>query len=66
MIIFIKYIILILSYSCLFAVMLSLIIHYYVVFSSNKYIWIYSKISTVKQIIEKNNYKNKVLENIEK
>ena len=40
--------------------MLSLIIHYYSDFSPNKYVWMCSKILTVKQIVENNNYKNKV------
>ena len=51
-------ILILLCYICVFGVMLSLIIHYYSDFSPNKYVWMCSKILTVKQIVENNNYKN--------
>jgi len=48
-------ILILLCYICVFGVMLSLIIHYYSDFSANKYVWMCSKILTVKQIVENNN-----------
>ena len=40
--------------------MIALIVHYYSDFSSNKYIWMCSKILVVQKIVENNNYNNKV------
>jgi len=60
MILLIKYILLLLCYICVFGVMIALIVHYYSDFSSNKYIWMCSKILVVQKIVENNNYNNKV------
>ena len=54
-----RYILILLCYICAFGVMLSLIIHYYSDFSPNKYVWMCSKILTVKKIVDNNN-SNKV------
>ena len=60
MLLLIKYILLLLCYICVFGVMIALIVHYYSDFSSNKYIWMCSKILVVQNIVKNNNYNDRV------
>ena len=62
MILLIRFIILIISYFCIFGISLALTIYYYTGFSEYEYIWFCSKILTVKKMV-KNNSKDRVFYN---
>ena len=55
MILLIRFIILIISYFCIFGISLALTIYYYTGFSEYEYIWFCSKILTVNKMISRNN-----------